>query len=297
MRSQDYLLRSLLFAPGHNAKMLERAASSSADVLLPDLEDSVQPAANKDVARALISEMVGAGKLATLPVLPRVNDRESGHLLKDVGALTIAGVSGFVYPKAQTGKDIYFFAKLLETIEYEKGFPIGQFKIIALIETTAAVLNARDICQASERVIGIGFGCEDFIADLQGVHDEREDSLRTPRAMIAMAARASGVIPIDTPHIDVHDLADLEMNLVLAKNLGFEGAFALHPQELPVLHRIFSPTEQEVKNAREILDFSEEAQKEGKGVAMMNGRFIGPPIVTAAQQVLRKHELIIERGR
>jgi citrate lyase subunit beta/citryl-CoA lyase len=277
--------------------MLAKAAASPADALLPDLEDSVQPAANKEVARRTIKEMVSAGRFAALPVFPRVNDRESGHLLKDVGALTIAGVSGFVYPKAQTGQDIYFFAKLLETIEYEKGFLAGQFKIIALIETTAAVLNARDICQASDRVIGIGFGCEDFIADLQGVHDEREGSLLTPRAMIAMAARASGVIPIDTVHIDVHDLVDLEQNLVIAKNLGFEGAFALHPQELPVLHKIFSPTEQEVKAAREILDLSEQAKKEGKGVAMMNGRFIGPPIVTAAKQVLRKHELILERGR
>jgi citrate lyase subunit beta/citryl-CoA lyase len=277
--------------------MLKKAAASSADALLPDLEDSVQPAANKEVARKMVNEMVGAGRLAALPVFPRVNDRESGHLLKDVGALTIAGVSGFVYPKTQTGEDIHFFAKLLETIEYEKGFPVGQFKIIALIETTAAVLNALEICQASERIIGIGFGCEDFIADLQGVHDEHEESLFTPRALIAMAARASGVIPIDTVHIDVHDLEDLEKNLVVAKNLGFEGAFALHPQELPLLHRIFSPTEQEVNDAREILDLSEEAKKKGKGVVMMNGKFIGPPIITAAKQVLRKHKLIVERDQ
>jgi citrate lyase subunit beta/citryl-CoA lyase len=277
--------------------MLKKAASTAADALLPDLEDSVQPAANKKIARNLVHEMVGAGNFADLPVFPRVNDRESGHLLKDVGALTIAGVSGFVYPKAQTGKDVYFFAKLLESVEYEKGFPTGQFKIIALIETTAAVLNARDICQASDRVIGIGFGCEDFIADLQGIHDEHEESLRTPRAMIAMAARASGVIPIDTVHIDVHDLDDLAKNLAVAKNLGFEGAFALHPKELPLLHKLFSPTEQEVENAREILELSQQAEKAGKGVVMIGDRFIGPPIVAAAKQVLRRHRLIVERGR
>ena len=71
-----------------------------------------------------------------------------------------------MYPKAQTGKDIYFFDKLLETIEYEKGFPVDKFKIIPLIETTAAVLNSQEICQASKRVIAIAFGCEDFITDL-----------------------------------------------------------------------------------------------------------------------------------
>jgi citrate lyase subunit beta / citryl-CoA lyase len=287
-----YLLRSLMFVPGHNERLLNSAARSEADVLLLDIEDSVQPIYNKVLARKMVKQFVSEGKFSNHLVFPRINDRESGQLLKDVEYLSIKGVDGFMYPKAKTGQDIYFFDKLLETIEYEKGIEVGTFKIIPLIETAAAVLNAQEICKASKRVIAIAFGCEDFIADLQGIHDEAHESLFAPRAMIAMAARAAGVVPVDTVHINVHDLVDLERNLTVAKNLGFEGMLILNPKELELAHRYFSPSDEEIDNAREMLRLSHEAEKEGKGVALMNGKFIGPPMVLAAKKTLVKLEMI-----
>ena len=289
---KNHLLRSLMFVPGHNEKLLKSAARSDADVILLDLEDSVQPAENKQVARDRIEEYVKSGNFRNHLVFPRVNDRESGHLLKDVHQLTFQGIDGFVYPKSKTGEDVYFFAKLLETIEFEKGLPENTFKIIPLIETAASVLNAQEICQASDRVIAIAFGCEDFITDLEGIHDEEGQSIFSARAMISMAARANGVIPIDTVHIKVHDLEDLEKNLILVKKLGYEGMLVLNPKELPLVHKYFSPTEEEVKEAREMLRLAEEAKKEGKGVALMNGKFIGPPMVLAAKKVIEKHNLV-----
>ena len=289
---KNHLLRSLMFVPGHNEKLLKSAARSDADVILLDLEDSVQPSENKQVARNRIEEYVKNGIFRNHLVFPRVNDRESGHLLKDVHQLTFQGIDGFVYPKSKTGEDVYFFAKLLETIEFEKGLPENTFKIIPLIETAASVLNAQEICQASDRVIAIAFGCEDFITDLEGIHDEEGQSIFSARAMISMAARANGVIPIDTVHIKVHDLEDLEKNLILVKKLGYEGMLVLNPKELPLVHKYFSPTEEEVKEAREMLRLAEEAKKEGKGVALMNGKFIGPPMVLAAKKVIEKHNLV-----
>ena len=190
------------------------------------------------------------------------------------------------------GGDIYFFSKLLETIEYEKGIPAGTFKIIPLIETSAAVMNVQDICQASDRVVAIAFGCEDFVADLGGIHDVNSQSINTPRALIAMAAKACKVIPIDTVHINIHDLDDLERNLIIAKNLGFEGMLTLHPKELPLVHKYFSPSITEVEEAHEMLELFEQAVKNEKGVAVMNGKFIGPPMVYTAKKLLKKHGLI-----
>jgi len=284
----DMIMRSLMFVPGHNEKLLSSASRSAADVLLLDLEDSVQPESNKAIARQKIAEWVSSGKLENYYIFPRVNDRESGHLLKDVHALTIPGIIGFMYPKAKKGEDIYFFDKLLETIEYEKKIPIGTYKIIPLIEMSAAVLNAQEICQVSKRVVAIAFGCEDFVSDLEGVHDHDGQSIFVPRAMIALAARANGVIPIDTVHINVHDLEDLEKNLVLAKNLGFEGMLVLHPKELELVHKYFSPSEQEYADAKEMLELYEESQSENKGVAVKNGKFIGPPMVIAAKKVIER---------
>ena len=297
MTNGNYLLRSLMFVPGHSEKLLKSAARSDADALLFDLEDSVQPSSNKEIARKTILQHVEAGIFSDFQIFPRVNDRESGHLLKDLAALTIEGIDGFMCPKAHNGDDIYFFDRLLETIEYEKGFPRGKFKIIPLIETAAAVLNAQHICQASDRVVGIAFGCEDFITDIEGIHDKDEQSLFTPRAMIAMAARANNVIPIDTAHIHVHDLEDLEKNLIIAKNLGFEGMLVLHPKELPLVHQYFTPAPSEIADAEEILRLYEDAQKLGKGVALMNGKFIGPPMVANSKNVLRKLALIQKKEK
>ncbi len=290
-------MRSLMFVPGHNERLLSSAAKSRADVLLLDLEDSVQPVSNKQKARDLIKERIANGEFKNRLIFPRVNDRESGELLRDIHQLTIDGVDGFMYPKSQTGEDVYFFSKLLETIEYEKGIPIGSFKIIPLIETAAAALNAQDICKASDRVVAIAFGCEDFITDLGGVHDKEGRSIFTARAMIAMAAKANNVIPIDTVHIKVHDLVDLEKNLILAKELGYEGMLILNPKEIPLAHQYFSPSEQEVFEAKEMIRLSNEAKKEGKGVAVVNGKFIGPPMVISAKKVLNLDAQIKEKNR
>lgn len=294
---RDYLLRSLMFVPGHNEKLMLSASRSDADILLMDIEDSVQPSINKQKARDLITEMVSRGQFDERMIFPRVNDRESGELLRDIHQLTIPGIEGFMYPKAKTGDDIYFFDKLLETIEYEKKMPVGTFKIIPLIETSAAVLNAQDICKASKRVIAIAYGCEDFIADLEGIHDKEHQSLFVPRAMIAMAARANDVIPIDTVHINVHDMEDLEHNILTAKKLGFEGMLILHPKELPLAHQYFSPSGDEVTEAKEMLELYEQAQKDNKGVAILNGRFIGPPMVITAKKIIKKNELIMNKGK
>lgn len=295
--SNHYLMRSLLFVPAHNEKLMSSASRSEADVLLLDLEDSVQPRLNKQVARDNIIKYLEEGQFNNHLIFPRINDRESGELLKDISQLTVEGVHGFMYPKSKTRDDVYFIDKLLQTIEYEKNLPIGTFKLIPLIETSSSVLHAEEICMASPRVLAIAFGSEDFIGDLEGIHDKESESLFTPRAMIAMAARASGVVPIDTVHIRVHDIEDLEKNIQTAKNLGFEGMLCLHPKELALVHQYYSPSKEEVDNAQSILELSDEAVKEGKGVAIKDGKFIGPPILISAKKLLKKQALILNKRK
>ena len=293
MITPNYLTRSLMFVPAHNRRLMDSAIRVPADVLLFDIEDSVQPVSNKQIARDTILEYLKKGLFKNRIVFPRVNDRESGQLLQDVYQLTVDGIAGFMYPKSKKGEDVYFFGKLLETIEYEKGFPIGTFKIIPLIETASAVMNIEDICTACpNRVVAVAFGCEDFITDLGGKHDSEGQSIFTPRAMIAMSAKAHGVIPIDTVHIKVHDLEDLERSLNIAKNLGFEGMLVLNPIEIPLVHQYFSPSEEELSWANEILSLSKEAEKSGAGVVIKNNKFVGPPMVKMAENILKKDKLI-----
>lgn len=286
----QHLFRSLMFVPANNERLLNSASRSDADVLLFDIEDSVPPN-EKQVARDNVLRYLREGKFAGRAIYPRINDRESGELLRDIYQLTVPGIEGFMYPKATKGEDIYFIGKLLETVEYEKGLPIGTFKLIPLIETTGAVMNIKEICTACTRVVAVAFGCEDYVTNLQGKHDMEAQSIFTARSLIAFSARACGVLPIDTVHIRVHDLEDLEKNLILSQKLGFEGMLVLNPKELPLVHKYYSPSAEEVSWANEMISLAEEASKCGKGVAMKENKFIGPPMVKMAQNIIKKHNL------
>lgn len=291
MSEETYLMRSLMFVPANNEKFLESSVKRDADVLLLDIEDSVPPF-DKQQARNNIKQFVERSDVKGRMIFPRVNDRESGELLKDIYQLTIPGIAGFMYPKSTKPEDVYFIGKLIETIEYEKGYPIGTFKLIPLIETAGAVINIKEICLASDRVIAVAFGCEDYVTDMEGKHDLEGTSILTARNLIAIGARSCGVLPIDTVHIRVHDLEDLEKNLILSRNLGFEGMMVLSPRELPLVNNYYSPTKEEVEWAEEMISLANAAQSQGRGVAMKDNKFIGPPMVKMANKILRKKQLI-----
>ena len=289
--NDNYLMRSLMFVPAHNQKLLESSVRRDADVLLLDIEDSV-PVSDKQLARDNIKAFVKRDDLNGKLIFPRVNDRESGELLKDLTQLTIEGVHGFMYPKSTKEEDVYFVGKLLETIEYEKHIPIGTFKLIPLIETAGAIVNIKEICQACTRVIAVAFGCEDYVTDIRGKHDDEGQSIFYARNAIVNAARFADIIPIDTVHIKVHDLEDLEKEVKVGKNLGCEVMVVLNPKELPIVHQYYSPSEEEVAWATEMVKLAEEAVRAGAGVAVKDNKFIGPPMVRMAKNILAKHHMI-----
>jgi len=294
MKRCDWILRSMMFVPGHNQKLIEKALLSEADALILDLEDSVRPYSNKNIARELIVSFAldGAFTNCGKKIFVRINDRDTNLFLKDLYAITLEGIDAILMPKVYRAEDIYYIDHLLDAIEHEKGLALGRFKIAALIETAAAVLNVQRICRVSQRVVAVTFGCEDFIADLEGYHDLQHESIYIPRALIALGARASGVIPIDTVHIDVHNLADLEIMLNVGRKFGFEGQLVLHPKELPLVHKYYTPSEKEVSDARAMLDLYERAEKENKGVTVYDGKFVGPPMVVAAKKILERNARI-----
>ncbi len=284
-----------MFVPGHIEKYMNAAWRSGADILLPDLEDSVPTSDDKKKALENIEMHALEGKFNGLPVFPRVNDAESGIVGGEIWRLAINGITGFIIPKIKTGQDIIFFSNLIWEIERVKNIPFGTFKLIPLIETAAAVMNIQSICSASARIVAVAFGAEDFMNDLQGVRDTAGHSIFTARAMIAMAARASGIAAIDTVHTNVFDFDDLQKNCETARGLGFDGMLALNPKEIPVIHSWFSPSESDVERAREIIRLSEQASGYGKGVAIIDGKFIGPPMVELAKKTIEKYNMIQQK--
>jgi len=292
MEKKNYLMRSLMFVPGHSDKMIVSASKSDADVILLDLEDSV-PYSNKQLARETIKKHVDGDLLRKYNIFIRINEIESGLLLKDVIQLSIDGVEGFLLSKTNTASDIIFLDKLLSVIEIEKDIPNGTFKIIPILETAASIINANDIAQASERVVSIGFGSEDFVSDLGGIRDfGTNSSIFTPRTWVAMVARANNIIPIDAAYIKVHDLIGLEEHLKVGKTLGYEGMWTLHPKQNALANQYYGPSKSEVNEAKEILALANEAEELNKGVAIINGKFIGPPLVIKANKIMERFKQI-----
>jgi len=293
MTNKKYLMRSLMFVPGHNEKLHQSAAKSEADIILLDLEDSVLPISNKQMARDTIKKNIQSGLFKKHEVFIRINEINSGFLLQDVYQTTIQGVTGFLYSKTNTAQDITFFDRLLETIEYEKGFPIGTFKIIPILETASSIIHANEIAKASLRNVAIGFGSEDFVSDLGGIRDfDEAQSIFTPRAWVAMVARANNLIPIDAAYILIHDLDGLERHLKIGRKLGYEGMWLLHPKQNALANKYYSPTPEEIEEAQQIIKLIGEAEKIDKGVAIINGTFVGPPLVVKAKKILERVDLI-----
>lgn len=292
MTNEKYIMRSLMFVPGHNEKLLQSASKSDADVLLLDVEDSV-PYSNKQSARETIKHYVEEGTFHNYEVFVRVNEIISGCLLQDIVQLTIDGITGFLLSKTNNADEVIFLDKLLEVIERERGFEVGKFKIIPILESAASIINANKIAKSSSRIIAIGFGSEDFVSDLEGIRDfDTNVSIFNPRAWVAIVARTHNLIPIDAAYIKVHDLEGLEAHLKIGKTLGYAGMWVLHPKQNELANRYYSPTPEEIEEAYEILKLAEEASSMDKGVAIINGKFIGPPLVVKANKIINRVKLI-----
>lgn len=286
-----WILRTVLFTAGHSEKFIHKAFASDADCVVLDLEDAV-PDNSKAIARDTVKTVLKAKGLNKQPIMVRINPLESGLTLLDLERVACKELSGFVYPKAYCPDDIKAFDAQLTLKEKTLGLNLGHFDIIVLIETPRAVLSAYEIATASSRVIGLLFGCEDFLTDMEGFHGPEGRSIFIPRHIISMAARAAGVVPIDTPYIQVKDIEGLKAHINQARELGFEGMLVMTPGQIQIARELFTPSEEEVTNAKEIVRLASEAAEENRGIARFGKVFISPPTYKRAQRILRRKKTI-----
>lgn len=291
MPRSEWVFRTLLFTAGHSDRYIGRAFKSRADCVVLDLEDAV-PEGKKDEARqrirALLEDKLDFGR----PLLVRINPMETGLTLLDLDGVACERLDGFVYPKAYSGDDIKAFSAQLSLKERMLGLEQGHFAVIPLIETPLAVLNAADIALASRRNVGLLFGCEDFLTDMEGGHGPGQRSLLVPRHLVSMAARGAGIAAIDTPYVQVHDDEGLREHIWRARELGFEGMLVMSPRQIEVARELYTPSAEEVHDCREMARLAEEAAAANRGIALYGKRFVSPPTLKRARKVLRRAEAI-----
>ena len=288
--------RTLLFVPGNQPRMLEKSAGFSAQWLIPDLEDSV-PQAEKTLARDIVAEHIPLLATASKFIVPRVNSLSSGLAENDIAAVASKEIIGISIGKISTVDDVNIIDQMLQAAEKNADIPIGHITILPLIETAKGVINAYEICQASDRIRWVAFGAEDFSADMsisRSVDNTEpvsgigaEPGLTYPRSAVAIAARAAGVHALDTPYTRFRDPDGLKQEASLAKAIGYKGKLSIHPVQVETIESIFKPSSSEIERARRVLDIASEAETAGRGSASLDGEMIDMPVILRARNVLR----------
>jgi citrate lyase subunit beta/citryl-CoA lyase len=279
------MLRSLLFVPGNKTSMLTKALGLRPDAFVPDMEDSV-PAAEKVNARATIREILPRLAATGIPVIPRVNALETDWIEDDLGAVVGPHIYGVSVGKIRSAADVSAISQRIGALEARAELAPDTVKLVPWIETAEAIVNCDAICRASERVVAAAFGGEDFTNDMGIERLEDEQQVAYARQKLCVGARAAHVLALDTPYFRLRDPDGLRANALAAKNIGFKGKFAIHPDQIAALNECFSPSAQEIAHAERVVAAFAEAEARGRGSTSLDGWVIDVPVVKRARALL-----------
>ena len=280
----ERLRRTMMFVPGANAAMLRDAPLYGADSIMFDLEDAVS-LNEKDSARTLVHFALKTFDYSAIETVVRINGLDTVGAL-DIEAMVLAGVNVIRLPKTETAQDIIDVAAVITQVEEENDLPVGTTKMMAAIESAEGVLNARDIATASDRLIGIALGAEDYVTNMKTRRYPDGQELLFARSMILHAARAAGIAAIDTVFSDINDTDGFIAETTRIKQLGFDGKSVINPRQIPLVNGIYAPSKAEIQQAKEVIWAIREAESKGSGVISLNGKMVDKPIVERAERVI-----------
>lgn len=269
------LFRSYLYVPAVDERRIAKAIGGEADAVVIDLEDAVAPG-RKEQARRMAAGVVAqpVGK----PVFVRVNSVDSGLAEADVAALAGPGLTGVRVPKVESADQVRRVAGWLA----RHGLPV---LIVPLIESALGVERAWEIVSAAGEVAALALGEADLRADLGASTD---DGLAYARSRCVNAARAAGRVAVQSVFADLRDSDGLRASTLRGRGMGFTGRSAIHPDQVAVINDVLTPTDDEQRRAREVMDAYEAAGRQGSGTAVTaDGRFIDEAVVRSARMVLR----------
>jgi citrate lyase subunit beta/citryl-CoA lyase len=275
----------MLFVPGNTPAMVKDAHIYGSDSIIFDLEDSVSPY-EKDAARLLVQCSLEALDYGTTERVVRVNALDTPWVADDVRAMVAAGIEVVRLPKTETAADIQKLEGLVAAAEAACGRPEGSVLLMAAIESPLGVINAFHIASASRRMVAIALSAEDYVTSMKTSRSRDGVELTEARGRIVVAAKAAGIMAIDTVFTDVADEEGFAREVALVKQMGFDGKSVINPNQIPVVHAIYTPRKEEVLQARRILQAAAEAEARGSGVTSLDGKMIDKPIVERARRVL-----------
>lgn len=277
--------RSWMFVPGNKERFLTKAADSEADCVLLDLEDGVLPDA-KAGARSMVASAL------RMPFRPqryvRLNAMATPWFKDDLEAVIPAGPDGVCLPKCDDADQIGEVAVRIDELERAASLPAGSTRIVAAVESPAAVLRAAQIAAAHPRVSALMLGTEDLTLEigLGTVREAEAAELLYARSSVVYAAAAAHIMSIDGVFPDLDNPDGMDRDALLARRLGFSAKSTFNPRQLATINRIFSPRADEVVYARKVVAAFEDAKRLGNASVAVGGQLVDRPIVQRAQRLI-----------
>lgn len=280
------LRRSLLFVPGAEPRKIEKARGAGADTLLLDLEDAVAPP-QKDEARDTVAAALRSRMFGDAEVGVRINAPGTPYFEADLEVVIGAGGRSILLPKSESVEQIAAVAQAIERLE--SGASEATTKLLLLVESPAGVAGALAIGRATPRVDALCFGHADFsLAMGLGEADASRGIVYHARCSVVIAAKACGVVPIDSVHLAVKDDDAFRNDAELGLQLGFEGKLCIHPRQVEITNEVYTPTPEQIDHALRVIEASETAQREGRGVFTLDGKMIDAPLVAVQRRLLER---------
>ncbi len=276
--SKDRMRRSRLYVPGNNPRFINSVAVYGCDCTILDLEDSVTVEQKHD-ARYLVKNALKEMDFGNAEIWVRINKEMARE---DLAVISYGNPHGLCIPKVEGKEDIEVIEKIMAEANLD-------CHLMPIIETAKGVANAEEIARASEKIVAIAFGAEDYTRDTGA--KRTWEALLYPRSRLVVAAKAADVQALDTIYPNIEDSEGLREETMKAIELGFDGKGAIHPGQIEIIHECFMPSPEEIEEAKKIVAAIEEAKKSGEGVATLNGRMIDLPVEKKARRILKLAEM------
>jgi citrate lyase subunit beta/citryl-CoA lyase len=281
--SRDRFRRSRLYLPGNQSKLMLNAGIHKPDGIILDLEDSVSPLEKEDT-RYIVRNALRTLDFYGAERMVRINQGELG--LKDLEFIVPHNVHLILIPKVESAEEINIIDKRILEISKECGRKELIF-LMPIIESGRGVLKALEIAEASQNIVALAIGLEDYTADLGVPRTKEGKESFFARSMIVNAARATGIQAIDTVYSDVGNEVGLRESVREAKSLGFDGKGCIHPRQIKPMHEEFAPSMEQIEKAQKIVSAFEQAEAKGLGVVSLGSKMIDPPVVKRALHTVK----------
>ena len=280
-------LRSLLFMPADSPRKIAKSAILPADAIIADLEDALAPSCKEEARASLVASLQALPAAGTTRCI-RINAVTSTFWLDDLIETFVTLPQVYVVPKVESAADVQAVSERLAWLEGAASLGAGSVRLLAIVETARGVMNIGEIAGADRRLVALALGAEDFVSDVGAQRTREGWEILYARGALVTAAAACGLQAIDTVYTDLSDEAGLAAECEAGRKMGFRGKLAVHPRQLEIINRAFTPSQSEVETAQRLITAFAMQQQAGRGVFVFEGKMVDRPMVRAAQDVLTR---------